>query len=919
LILDADTGKVDDVNPFLLQLLGYSYDALCGKHIWEIGVFKDIVASKDAFKTLQEDEYIRYNDLSLETCDGRPIAVEFVSNVYLVDHHKVIQCNIRDVTEHKRMEEENQKLLVSAKLERDRLSSLIGSISDEIWFADADKRLTLMNPAVNNEFGSSVVEGMEVEKIAASFEVYRSDGTPRPVDEAPPLRALRGEVVVNEKEIVLIPTRGETRTREVSAAPVKDVNGAIIGSVSVVRDITERKLVEEALRGSEDRFRLVLQASSMGTFEVDLLTGEGQWNATEFELLGLRPGEVVAGPDAFFRFVHPDDVERLGNEWEEAMRSGKFDAEFRIVRTDGHERWLAGKGTFIFDGHSDGRDTGTGGKPRRFMGVNFDITERKKAEEALGISKEQAERQAERQAAQLAATLDAAPAIIWTAHDRDCRSITGNRAAHEFSRVPEGIDLSKTGPHPELLANYRIFHDGVELQPQDMPVQVVARTGQELQGYTIDFLFDDGSIRSLIGNVIPVLDACGCPTGAIAAFMDITERMRAEEALRQSEQIYRTIGEALDYGIWVCEPDGGERYLSQSFLDLVGMTESEVKQFGWTTRLPPEDVEPTIQKWTECCRLAGVWDTEHRIMGTDGDYRTILSRGKPIFNRNGEITAWAGINLDITERKRAEHELKRQTRSLEDANKELESFSYSVSHDLKAPLRAIDGYSRMLARKCESKLDEDAVRMISVIRGNTEKMGILIDDLLSFSRVARNGLTLLEIDMDTLVSDVWSDIQVTHRERELELKPAKLIPGFGDRALVRQVLFNLISNAVKFTKARQPGIIELSSYAENGNAVYCVKDNGVGFDMAFYDKLFGIFQRLHSDEEYEGTGVGLAIVNRIINRHGGRVWAEAKVDEGATFCFSLPLPPRNIGKYVKNGDSPSPLVHPLFPKRGYMG
>ena len=178
LILDADTGEVDDVNPFLLRLLGYSYDALCGKHIWEIGVFKDIVASKDAFKALQENEYIRYDDLPLETLDGHPIAVEFVSNVYLVDHHKVVQCNIRDITERKRMEEENQRLLVGAKLERDRLSSLIGSISDEIWFADADKRLTLMNPAVKNEFGSSVVEGMEVEKIAASFEVYRSDGNP---------------------------------------------------------------------------------------------------------------------------------------------------------------------------------------------------------------------------------------------------------------------------------------------------------------------------------------------------------------------------------------------------------------------------------------------------------------------------------------------------------------------------------------------------------------------------------------------------------------------------------------------------------------------------------------------------------------------------------------------------------------------
>ncbi len=165
----------------------------------------------------------------------------------------------------------------------------------------------------------------------------------------------------------------------------------------------------------------------------------------------------------------------------------------------------------------------------------------RETEEALRKGKEQVEGQA----AQLKATLDAAPAIIWTAHDRDCRSITGNRAAYEFSRVQEGVDLSKTGSNPEFLANYRIFHEGVELQPQDMPIQVVARTGQELQDYTLDFLFDDGSIRSLIGNVVPVLDASRCPTGAIAAFMDITERKRVEEEMRVANQELEEFNQAM--------------------------------------------------------------------------------------------------------------------------------------------------------------------------------------------------------------------------------------------------------------------------------------------------------------------------------------------------------------------------------------
>ena len=233
-------------------------------------------------------------------------------------------------------------------------------------------------------------------------------------------------------------------------------------------------------------------------------------------------------------------------------------------------------------------------------------------------------------------------------------------------------------------------------------------------------------------------------------------------------------------------------------------------------------------------------------------------------------------------------EVRLREEQLEAANRELESFSYTVSHDLKAPLRAIDGYSRMLSKKYGSALDEEAARILNVIRDNTEKMGVLIDDLLSFSRVLRNSMTLSEIDMDALVSEVWDDIRAANPERQLEFRVAKLLPGFGDRTLIRQVLFNLISNAVKFTRNRAPGIIEMSSTVESGEVVYCLKDNGVGFDMAYCERLFGVFKRLHGDQEYEGTGVGLAIVQRIVKRHGGRAWAEGKVDKGAAFCFSLP-------------------------------
>ena len=262
---------------------------------------------------------------------------------------------------------------------------------------------------------------------------------------------------------------------------------------------------------------------------------------------------------------------------------------------------------------------------------------------------------------------------------------------------------------------------------------------------------------------------------------------------------------------------------------------------------------------------------------------------------NQEVDAVVGTSDILMLRLRATEDALRTQRDyldklvkeLEAANKELESFSYSVSHDLRAPLRAIDGYSRMFVKKYGSTLDEDAARMINVIRSNTEKMGLLIDDLLSFSKVLKIEMSTSTIDMEALAGEVWEDIQAVHPDREFEVRIAKLLPGAGDKHLIRQALFNIFSNAVKFTRKRKPAIIELNSHCESDKIVYCLKDNGVGFDMAYYHKLFVVFQRLHS-QEYEGTGVGLAIVQRIINRHGGRVWAEGELDKGATFYFTLP-------------------------------
>ncbi len=228
-----------------------------------------------------------------------------------------------------------------------------------------------------------------------------------------------------------------------------------------------------------------------------------------------------------------------------------------------------------------------------------------------------------------------------------------------------------------------------------------------------------------------------------------------------------------------------------------------------------------------------------------------------------------------------------RTRALRETNAELEAFSYSVSHDLRAPLRAIHGFSRILLEDHGASLDPEAKRVLGVIDENTRRMGHLIDDLLAFSRLGRKELETASVDMADLVRVVAAEVRRSVGDRPLDIAIGPLPPARGDRDMLRQAVTNLLDNAAKFTRHRTPGHIEVGHRADGAESVYYVKDNGAGFDPRYAGKLFGVFQRLHRAEEFEGTGVGLAIVQRIVLRHGGRVWAEGQPDAGATFFFTL--------------------------------
>lgn len=239
------------------------------------------------------------------------------------------------------------------------------------------------------------------------------------------------------------------------------------------------------------------------------------------------------------------------------------------------------------------------------------------------------------------------------------------------------------------------------------------------------------------------------------------------------------------------------------------------------------------------------------------------------------VTTLSALNEDLEKR-------------VGERTRELESFSYSISHDLRAPLRAINGYSRILIENYAGRLDEEGRRLLGRVCGNAVRMGQLIDDMLQFSRLGQQEPAMAVIDMENLVRSVFADLQASIAGRKVQLAIGALPPAMGDAALIRQVLVNLLTNAVKFTQPRDVASIEVSGSLEEGLGVYCVRDNGVGFDMQYAGKLFGVFERLHRQDEFEGTGIGLAIVKRVVTRHGGRVWAEGRLNEGTAVYFTLP-------------------------------
>jgi len=620
LILDAETGMVVDVNPFLIEMLGYSHEQFMGKTVWELGFLKDVVANRDMFAELQRREYIRYEDLPLETSDGRRIAVEFISNVYLINHKKVIQCNICDITERKRVEEELQRSEQSFK-------SISENAHDGIIVALRNGARIYANRRASEITGYSINEILKtgMEGLAHPDEILKLSERRKKI--------LAGENVPNQYDTVIIHKDGNAVPIEITSA--RTLWYGQVADIFVFRDITERKRAEEALKKSEEYFKEITENAS----DIIIITdknGDIKYCSRSVErFTGYKPEELV-GRSAF-TFINPDDVKRSVSAFGKAvLTKDAVSNAFRIVHKDGSERYFDGLGKNLLDNPA----------VAGFIMNIRDLTERKQAEKALQESEEKYRTLFETMA----------QGVVYQTADRKIAS--ANPAAERIL----GLALDQMQGQPSVNQRWKVIHeDGSDFPRETYPSAVALKSGREVLNVVIGILNpENNSLRWINVNAIPQFKPGeNKPYQVYTTFEDITERKRAEEALRESEERFRIATETTNDVVYEWDLQHTVQWFG-NIDELLGYGPGKFPRTmdAWTDSIHLEDRERVMAAVQAKLDGRAPYAIEYRVRRQDGVNRWWSARGDIVKTPDGNPIKWIGTITDITERKRAEEELR---------------------------------------------------------------------------------------------------------------------------------------------------------------------------------------------------------------------------------------------------------------------
>ena len=843
-------GRIVRFNRACEQTLGYSFDEVRGRPFWDLlPVAGEVGPAKAVFERLLAGKWPMQYETYWYTRQGGRIrlawSTRFLTNA-AGEAEYVIGSGI-DITERKRSED-------ALRASETRFRSLIEKSLDLIAIIDADGAYRYVNPAHEAAYGSRVDDLVGTN----AFETLHPD-------DARELAARLAEAIRSGETMATVEYRirhkdGSWHFIEGIALNLLD-DPVVAGLLVTGRDITERRLADQRVADALNYSQTMLDASPVGIIAYTASGDVVSTNAAAARLIGATIDQVKAQN---FRRLKSWRESGLLAAAEKALATGQEQQiETHLTSTFGKPVWLAMRLVpFQFAGET------------RLLTLSMDVGDRKLAEKELRRNEER-----------LRVGVRVADIAVFN-QDRELRYtwMYNPQLGYTTDRV-----LGKTDA--ELLP----ARDAGRIMALKRRVLETNKGAREEVHVT-----KDGRVLVYDLALEPLRDATGAVVGLTGASFDITDRKHAEEALAKTAQYLATAQSIAHVGSWEWNIETGELLWSDETRRIFGLQPGQVDpRYGRALQFAhPHDrerYEATLQRAVES---GGTFSVEIRIVRADATEGTVIVAGGVFGAEDGQPRTFIGVVQDISERKRAEDEIRalnealerrvsERTEELAIINEELEAFSYSVSHDLRAPLRQIEGFSRILLEDYAAQVGAEVKQYLHRIQAGTQRMGQLIEDLLNLSRVTLEQMVRQVVHLSDLAQAIVADLRRSAPNRPVELVIAPGLVAEGDPHLLRVALDNLLGNAWKYTSKHGAARIEFGVIEREGEVVYFVRDDGAGFDMTRAAKLFGAFQRFHSTSEFEGTGVGLAIVQRIIRRHGGRIWAEAEVDKGATFYFTL--------------------------------
>ncbi len=662
---------------------------------------------------------------------------------------------------------------------------------------------------------------------------------------------------------------GVYRWRLVRAVPNRNGDGPVTSWYGTSTDVDDLKTAESRLKAQADLLSLASRLSNVSGWQMSASDRLVVWSDEGAPELGLSPDEptTLANILKLCRTPSPAVIEQAVDR---CLNEGTpFDLEVELVTASGRRLWVRSIAQPVRD--ADGRITG-------LQGAQQDITERmlteqklqsflhilqRAAEAALAITQHQRLDALTREVAEQVRVISGASRAVLELHDGSddaavTRTVAGSDAPVRSSDEGDALSVPLTGRSGATIGLLRLSGK-VEGHFSQQDEYVVTELAQ-LASIAIDNVRLLAQIREL-------------NTGLEEKVAQRTSELSRQEAL------FRTLAERAPQPIWTVDPRGSATFFSKAWYDLTGGSPPDWYGLGWVEVMHPDDMPEMSQNWVRCSKSLSLFTGIRRLRSQTGEWHTMSYQAAPVLDEDGQVTFWVGLDVDVTE-----------TKAIEDAlrlsNAELEAFSYSVSHDLRSPLTTVDGFSRLLFKELQAHDSKKVQHYLDRIQQGVARMGHLIEGLLSLAQVARVELRMAPVDLSLLACDILERLQGTDRSRTVVCQVEPGLTVQGDSRLITSVMENLLGNAWKFTARQAQAVITVGRLAPRG--AFFVRDNGTGFDMAYADKLFGTFQRLHDASEYAGTGIGLATVSRIIARHGGTIWAESEPGRGATFYFKLP-------------------------------